>query len=107
MGAQGFEARNNSDADGNPAGGYVKGVGMAIVWQNGPLGTGDARIPPNGAFVEDVIQAVVQRIEYYNSSKFSCRANSLAITHLQEALHWLQHRTRDREVRGIEGTLTV
>ena len=101
MAAQGFEVTNDSDVNGNPAGGYVRGVGIDIAWQNGVLGVRDLR---NGAFVEDVIAAAVQRIEYYNSTKFTCRENSLAITHLQEALHWLQHRTRDREDRGVEGT---
>ena len=101
---QDFSASNNSDVDGNPAGGSVSGVGLSISWQNGPLGRGPDRIPPNGAFVETVIAAAKQRIEYYNETKFRCRENSLAITHLDEALHWLNHRTADREARSVEGT---
>lgn len=99
-----FEAENLSDENGNPAGGSVRGVGLSIDWQNGPLGRGEDRLAPNGAFVETVIAAAIQRIEYYNSSQFRCRENSLAITHLEEALHWLNHRTAKREERGVEGT---
>jgi hypothetical protein len=99
-----FEAQNFNDPSGNPAGGTVDGIGLQIKWQEGPLGRGEDRAIPNGAFVETVIAAAKQRIEYYNSTKFRCRENSLAITKLEEALHWLNARTNRREVQGIEGT---
>lgn len=35
---------------------------------------------------------------------FRCRENALALTHLEEALMWLQKRTRDRMARGVEGS---
>ena len=54
-----------------------------------------------------MISAAVGRLEYYQGSKFACRENALAITKLQEALHWLEHRTKSREARGVEGTHTV
>ena len=101
---QQIQAVNRDDADGNPAGGYVLGVGLEISWQDGPLGRDAERQEPNGCFVETVIAAAIQRLEYYNSSKFRCRENSLAITHLEEALHWLQARTAAREARAVEGT---
>jgi hypothetical protein len=101
---QGFQAENHNDADGNPAGGFVTGNGISLIWQNGPLGRDAERLPPNGAFVEDVIAAALQRIQYYQDSKFKCRENALAITKLEEALHWLEHRTKDREQRRVEGT---
>jgi len=99
-----YEATNNNDENGNPAGGSVKGVGLSIEWQDGPLGRDEARIQPNGAFVETVIASALQRIEYYNSTKFKCRENSLAITKLEEALHWLNSRTNRRDSQGVEGT---
>lgn len=101
-----FTAVNDTDDEDHPTGGYVSGVGLSINWQDGPLGRGEDRKPPNGAFVETVIAAAVQRIEFYNQSEFRCRENSLAITHLEEALHWLNHRTAARETRGVEGTHT-
>ena len=102
--------QNVSDPDGNPGGGSVEGVGLKIEWQNGPLGRDANRQKPNGAFVETVISAVVQRIEYYQTAKdgkFKCRENAIAITKLEEALLWLNKRTQDRESRQVEGTHTA
>jgi len=116
MSSQPFTFANFDDENGNPAGGFVKGEGLSIHWQNGPLGRctcgrqdgthnfGCERQEPNGAFVETVIDAAIQRMEYYNAGKFRCRENSLAITHLEEALHWLNARTANREKREVEGT---
>ena len=104
---QDFDATNDTDRGGNPMGGQVTATGLDIEWQNGPLGRGEDRQEPNGAFVETVIAAAKQRIEYYqteNHGKFACRENALAITKLDEALHWLQHRTAAREAREVEGT---
>lgn len=107
MNDQQIEAINRVDPDGNPAGGYVRGVGLDIDWQDGPLGRGPDRAEPNGAFVETVIRAAKQRIEHYQKAadgKFRCRENALAITKLDEALLWLKQRTERREAEGVEGT---
>lgn len=95
------------DAEGRPAGGVTTGRGFTIEWQNGPLMVDGVRQEPTGAFVEDIVAAAVGRIQHYQGSKFKCRENALAITKLEEALHWLNHRTQDREHRGVEGTHTV
>lgn len=102
---------NIFDAAGNAAGGSVRGTGISIDWQDGPLNVDGERHERNGAFVEDVIGAAIERLTAYQEGpvrggqgKFRCRENALAITKLEEALHWLQHRTRDREARGVEGT---
>ena len=104
---QAITGNHFSDADGNPAGGHTTGIGIDIQWQNGPLGRGESRQPANGAFVEGVIAAAVDRLEFYQRGKFACRENALAITKLQEAMHWCQHRTADREARQVEGTHAV
>lgn len=104
---QKLEENHVLDSLGMPAGGQTVGTGISISWQEGPLGRGDARLPPNGAFVEGVIQAALGRLEHYQSTKFKCRHNALAITKLEEALHWLQARTEDREARAVEGTHVI
>ncbi len=104
---QPFTSNHWSDPDGSPAGGHTVAMGLDINWQNGPLSVDGQRREPSGAFVETVIAAALDRIEYYNSTQFRCRENSLAITKLEEALHWLHHRTADREARGVEGTHVV
>ena len=95
---------HQTDEYGNPAGGTTVSVGIQIQWQNGPLGRGSDRKEPNGAFVEGVINASLNRLYFYQDSKFKCRENALAITKLEEALHWLNHRTAERENRQVEGT---
>lgn len=105
-----------TDSNNNPAGGSSKGVGVEINWQDGPLGKSEVNeqgqtladnSTKNGAFVEDVIEAAIARLEFFNNSKFRCRENSLAVTKLEEALHWLNSRTARRIQQGIEGTHTA
>jgi len=98
---------NEIDPNGNPSGGEVSGVGLSIKWQDGPLGRGAARAEPNGAFVETVISAARQRIEFYQTAsngKFACEENKEAIKWLIYALGILNKRTEDREAREVEGT---
>ena len=101
---QKIDSTHYSDDDGNPTGGFATCKGLSITWQDGPLGRGPNRAEPNGAFVETVIVAAIDRLLYYQDTQFSCRENALALTKLQEALHWLESRTRAREERGVEGT---
>jgi hypothetical protein len=91
-------------SNGAPEGGHTFGPGFAIAWQRGPLGRGDDRQPQNGAFVEDVIKAAIDRIEHYQASKFKSDFNAIALNHLNAALASLKSRTIDREARGVEGT---
>lgn len=98
---------NCVDANGKPAGGTSSGVGVDISWQDGPLGRGEDRKKPNGAFVEGVIGAALQRLEWYETAcdgAFSCNENAMAISHLSQALEVLAIRTRRREEAGVEGT---
>jgi hypothetical protein len=99
-----FTAMNLNDEMGNPAGGTVTGIGLSITWQNGPLGRGDERQAPNGAFVETVIAAAKSRLDFYQESKFACDDNAEAIVLLDQALAVLNRRTLAREAREVEGT---
>jgi hypothetical protein len=96
--------KHETDDNGNPTGGTTEAIGIHINWQNGPLGRGAERQEPNGAFVEGVTQAAIGRLQFYQKSKFACRENAIALTHLETALLWLQKRTADREEREVEGT---
>jgi hypothetical protein len=95
---------NYLDTNGAPAGGEARATGVVIHWQNGPLGRDGDRLEPNGAFVETVLKICAERIAFYQGTKFSCRENALALTKIEEAIHWLNHRTAEREARGVEGT---
>ena len=98
-----YEFENWFDDDGNPAGGFAAGTGLNIMWQEGPLGRGPDRKEPNGAFIEDVIEICIERLLYYQSSRFACVENADALDHLEKALSVLHARTADREARRVEG----
>lgn len=98
-----YTVENWTDKDGNPAGGVASGTGFCISWQNGPLGRGKDRKEPNGAFVEDIIKVVIERLEFYQESQFACEQNQKALGPLHAALTCLNNRTQDREQRGVEG----
>ena len=98
---------NFDDGRGNPTGGVVSGTGLSINWQDGPLGRPPK--PATGAFVDDVIEAARQRLEFYQTAsggKFKCRENAIAITKLEEAMLWLNARRLARESRGVQGLHT-
>ena len=101
------------DSDGHPTGGNtslraVSGDGpdplgyeaLSIHWQDGTIGP-DGQ---NGAFVEDVLEAARQRLQFFNGTEFRCRENSIAITKIEEALQWLDWRTRQRLLQDVENT---
>lgn len=66
--------------------------------QDGPIG----EVGVNGCQVDSIIEAA-RLIVHGLNKKFPCRENSLVITKLEEALHWLAHRKANREARGVEG----
>jgi hypothetical protein len=102
-----FTSNHFTDQNGNPAGGTTYGTGFTISWQHGPLGRGEDRRSPNGAFVEDILWAAMDRIKFYQEGadgKFWCDENSRAIFHIEEALRALKERTARREKAGTEGT---
>ena len=97
----------HKDEDLNPAGGYAlwpKPQESFIMWQDGPLGRGEARVESNGAFVEDVLQVCVERLKFFQKSKFKCVNNGVAIGKIEEAIEALNQRTQTREFWGVEGT---
>jgi hypothetical protein len=70
-----------------------------IKFQKGPVKENGV----NGCFQEDLIAIVIDRLQCFQAGDFACRENALALTKLEEALHWLNHRTNDRQARGVEG----
>jgi len=58
----------------------------------------------NGCHQEDLIAIVIDRLQHFQAGELCCRENALALTKLEEAMHWLNHRTAERHWRGVEGT---
>ena len=92
------------DLEGDPDGGVSHGMGYTISWQKGPLKVAGSR---NGAFVEDVLDAVKSRLQFYQDSKFNHAANQTAIDNIETALFALRNRMADRIERGVAGTHEV
>ena len=107
-------ARNYTDENGNPTGGYAHGPGLCIAWQDGPRGKATWQQTPtetlasaNGAFVEDALVAARQRLAFFQESKFACEANAEAIRHIDYAIEALHARAKERASRGVHGSHAV
>jgi len=70
-----------------------------INFQSGPIKENGI----NGCQNEDLLKIVIDRLQCFQAGQFSCRENAISLTHLQEALMWLERRTLERQVRGVEG----
>lgn len=70
-------------------------------FQNGPIGEAGV----NGISNEALLAIVEDRLSGFQSGQYACRENAIALTKIQEAMMWLQKRTRDRVARGVEGTM--
>lgn len=98
----GFDTASNP-SKGDQAGYTSSFSRQVILFQNGT-------IPENGVngVTQEVLLAIVtDRLRSFQAGPFSCRENALALTKIEEAMHWLQQRTLARMRRGVEGTHTV
>ena len=73
---------------------------FTIAFQNGPI----KEFGVNGVTHEALLAILIDRMRGFQSGPFVCRDNAIALMHLEEALMWLQRRTRERIKRGVEGT---
>lgn len=71
-----------------------------IQFQNGPIKESGV----NGLTHEVLLAILVDRLQAFQAGPYGCRENALALTKLEEAQHWLHHRTLARMARGVEGT---
>ena len=78
-------------------------IGVSIKFQNGPI----QETGVNGLTHEVLLAIVADRLRSFQKGPFACKANACALTHIEEAQHWLQQRTIERMRRGVEGTNTV
>jgi hypothetical protein len=95
----GFDtASNPSHAD---AQGYAASYSRELVlFQNGPI----QEVGVNGVTHEAMLAIIIDRLRGFQRGPYACRENAIALTHCEDALMWLQRRTRERIRRGVEGT---
>ena len=75
----------------------------SVNFQEGPVKENGV----NGLHQEDLLEIVVDRLRCFQQGPFACRENSLALTKIEDAIRWLNHRTAERQARGVEGTSTA
>ena len=73
---------------------------LDIHFQEGPIKEHGV----NGITQEALLAVTIDRLRSFQAVQFSCRENAIALTHIEEALMWLQRRTVARIKRGVEGT---
>ena len=62
----------------------------------------DGSIP--GALDADLLEIVRDRLQDFQSGPFACRENACALTHIEEALMWMNRCVEDRITRSAPGT---
>ena len=61
-----------------------------------------SEVGENGCQATDMLEYVKNLFQSLNDT-FPCRENALTITKIEEAIHWQDARTKDREKRKVEG----
>jgi len=72
-----------------------------LTFQHGTVGEDGVM---NGITEEDILLAVLARLESFQETGCKCKENTTAIKGIKMALNALEKRTKDREKRGVEGT---
>ncbi len=75
-----------------------EGPSWEIKWQNGAMELGR-----NGAITEEILDALIEHLSFFQRGKYACRENALAVTKLEEAKHWVLHRKQLREAQNVKG----
>lgn len=58
----------------------------------------------HGVIDTDLLEIVRDRLKGFQSGEFASRENACALTHIEEALMWLNRRVEDRIERNVLGT---
>ena len=72
-----------------------------IKFQKGPRNE-DGSI--GGVLDVDLLEIVRDGLKCFQSGEFATRENACALTHIEEALMWMNKRKEDRAERGVLGT---
>lgn len=73
---------------------------VVVKFQNGPINTYGI----NGVTHEVLLAILIDRLEDFQKGTFANAYNAVALDHLKDARASLLARTRERMVRGVEGT---
>lgn len=74
--------------------------GVVLKFQNGGRNMDGSE---RGLTGEDLLEICRHRLQCFQTSGYACRENAIALTHIEEALMWLNKRVEDRAEKGILG----
>lgn len=94
-----FIADRNGEVDENGVPKFL----ATLSFQDGPIN----EVGINGVMGENLLAIVADRLKHFQQSEYATRENACALTHIEEALMWLNKRTSERELRNVEGTHNV
>lgn len=72
-----------------------------IMFQKGPRNDISST---NGVLDVDLLEIVRDRLTHFQKGDFACRENACALSHIEEALMWMNKRVEDRAERNVLGT---
>ena len=72
-----------------------------IRFQNGARKLADSK---HGILDTDLLEIVRHRLQCFQQGDFATRENAIALTHIEEALLWMNKRVEDRIERNVLGT---
>ena len=75
---------------------------LTIQMQSGPR---KAERSIHGVLDTDLLEIVRDRLKDFQAGDYACRENACALTHIEEALMWMNRRVEDRMTRGVLGTM--
>lgn len=58
----------------------------------------------HGVLDSDLLEIVRHRLQGFQQGEFATRENAIALTHIEEALMWMNRRVEDRIERNVLGT---
>lgn len=73
-----------------------------IEFQKGPRNSPDSR---HGVLDSDLLEIVRDRLKAFQAGPYATRENACALTHIEEALMWMNRRVEDRIERNVLGTM--
>lgn len=78
-----------------------EGYLTSIEFQKGPRKDPDSQ---HGVIDTDLLEICRDRLKSFQAGPFASRENACALTHIEEALMWLNRRVEDRIERNVLGT---
>ena len=75
---------------------------VGVEFQKGPRKDPEAR---HGALDSDLLEIVRDRLKAFQEGGYACRENACALTHIEEALMWMNRRVEDRIERNVLGPM--